>query len=226
MFADYDAVVSPSGSCTAMVREHHGRVARAAGDARLTEAVRDTPPVYGLSEFLVDVEAVDLSPSSWPSTERRYGCSPRATWELSNHACPPPGPRDATAIACRTLRTETQAAAHARAFTRARPAEWELGGEVAEAAGVGGLGARHQRHPAQRLTPGGPAARPLPSHLWIEVCDAGRRRAPAGTEDNGVAEGGRGLWLVEALSERIGVHGTSAGTCVWALIRREPPTGL
>lgn len=58
VFADYDAVVSPSGSCTAMVREHHGRVARAAADAGLSEAVRDTAPVYELSEFLVDVLGV------------------------------------------------------------------------------------------------------------------------------------------------------------------------
>ncbi|MFD0008418.1 ATP-binding protein [Streptomyces sp. NPDC127178] len=65
-----------------------------------------------------------------------------------------------------------------------------------------------------------------PSRLWIEVCDTAMWRALAGTEDNGVTEGGRGFWLVEALSERFGVHGASAGPCVWALIRREPSTGL
>ncbi|MCT2589265.1 (Fe-S)-binding protein [Streptomyces sp. N2-109] len=55
VFDGYDAVVSPSGSCTAMVREYHGRVAEVAGDERLAEAVRAGPPVYELSEFLVDV---------------------------------------------------------------------------------------------------------------------------------------------------------------------------
>ncbi|MEU8034734.1 (Fe-S)-binding protein, partial [Streptomyces sp. NPDC049099] len=57
-FAGYDAVVTPSGSCAAMVREYHGRVADVAGDARLSEAVRATPNVYELSEFVVDVLGV------------------------------------------------------------------------------------------------------------------------------------------------------------------------
>lgn len=137
-----------------------------------------------------------------------------------------PGPRDATAFACCTLRTETQAAAHARAFTRARLAEWELDGEVAEAAGlvVSELVTNAVRHSGSHQATLRLAR--CPSHLWVEVCDTGTWQAPAGTEDNGVAEGGRGFWLVEALSERFGVHGTSAGTCVWALIRRGPSTGL
>ena len=57
-FAGYDAVVTPSGSCAAMVREHHGRVAEVSGDDRLSTAVHDAPPVYELSEFLVDVLGV------------------------------------------------------------------------------------------------------------------------------------------------------------------------
>lgn len=57
-FAGYDAVVTPSGSCAAMVREYHGRVAEVSGDDRLSTAVRDTPRVYELSEFLVDVLGV------------------------------------------------------------------------------------------------------------------------------------------------------------------------
>ena len=44
VFADYDAVVSPSASCTGMVRDNH---------ALLTGA--EPPHVYELSEFLVDV---------------------------------------------------------------------------------------------------------------------------------------------------------------------------
>lgn len=54
-FAGYDAVVTPSGSCAAMVREYHGQVAGMADDARLSAAVKATPPVYELSEFLVQV---------------------------------------------------------------------------------------------------------------------------------------------------------------------------
>ncbi|MFI9345739.1 (Fe-S)-binding protein [Streptomyces sp. NPDC052773] len=58
VFAGYDAVVTPSGSCAAMVRDHHGRVAEASGEPRLSAAVRKTPHVYELSEFLVDVLGV------------------------------------------------------------------------------------------------------------------------------------------------------------------------
>ncbi|HCA88495.1 MAG TPA: Fe-S oxidoreductase [Streptomyces sp.] len=57
-FAGYDAVVAPSGSCTAMVRDHHARVAEVAGDDELSAAVRATPKVHELSEFLVDVLGV------------------------------------------------------------------------------------------------------------------------------------------------------------------------
>ncbi|MGP3949464.1 (Fe-S)-binding protein [Streptomyces sp. 7N604] len=58
-FAGYDAVVTPSGSCAAMVREYHGRVAGAADDdGRLSAAVSAAPKVYELSEFLVDVLGV------------------------------------------------------------------------------------------------------------------------------------------------------------------------
>ncbi|MXM68838.1 (Fe-S)-binding protein [Streptomyces sp. HUCO-GS316] len=55
VFAGYDAVVTPSGSCAGMVREYHGRVAEVSGDARLASAVQALPEVYELSEFLVDV---------------------------------------------------------------------------------------------------------------------------------------------------------------------------
>ncbi|MBO8191501.1 (Fe-S)-binding protein [Streptomyces oryzae] len=61
VFAGYDAVVAPSGSCAAMIRHHHARVAEVAGDRGLLEAVRTAPPVYELSEFLVDVlEVTDV----------------------------------------------------------------------------------------------------------------------------------------------------------------------
>ncbi|MDN0201281.1 ATP-binding protein [Streptomyces sp. S.PNR 29] len=135
-------------------------------------------------------------------------------------------PRNATAYACCTLPTETQAAARARAFARARLAAWELGGEVAEEAGLVVSefvtnAVRHSGSPRVTLR----LAR-CPAHLWIEVCDTGVWRAPAGPQDDGVAEGGRGFWLVEALAERCGIHRESDGTRVWALIRHAPSTSL
>jgi L-lactate dehydrogenase complex protein LldE len=55
-FEDCDAVVVPSGSCTAAIRHQHAEVARQAGDVQLAfraEAV--AAKTYELSEFLVDV---------------------------------------------------------------------------------------------------------------------------------------------------------------------------
>ena len=55
-FAGYDAVVTPSGSCAASVREQHKIVAQRSGDRGLVNAVEAVSPhVYELSEFLVDV---------------------------------------------------------------------------------------------------------------------------------------------------------------------------
>lgn len=55
-FDGYEAVVAPSGSCTAMVREYYPRLAELAGGARLGERVAAlVPRVYELSELLVDV---------------------------------------------------------------------------------------------------------------------------------------------------------------------------
>src|ERR1700727_348551 len=46
-FAGYDAIVSPSASCTAMVREYHGQLAGEAGDAGLARAVEQiAAPVH------------------------------------------------------------------------------------------------------------------------------------------------------------------------------------
>jgi L-lactate dehydrogenase complex protein LldE len=54
-FAGFDAVVTPSASCAAMVRHHHATVALESGDASLPAAVEDVAPrVRELSEFLVD----------------------------------------------------------------------------------------------------------------------------------------------------------------------------
>src|SRR3954447_8207527 len=53
-FAGYDVVVTPSGSCAAMVRHHHSVVAeRASGDLAARVAVV-APRVGGLGVFLLD----------------------------------------------------------------------------------------------------------------------------------------------------------------------------
>ncbi|MEU4029701.1 (Fe-S)-binding protein [Streptomyces anulatus] len=62
-FADYDAIVTPSGSCGAMVRELYprmGRRAEAEGrGSSLAEAIAKVVPVtYELTEFLVDILGV------------------------------------------------------------------------------------------------------------------------------------------------------------------------
>src|SRR5690242_871528 len=54
VFGDAEAVVAPSGSCAAMVREGYERMATEAGDEALAAQVRDLAPrVFELSEFLV-----------------------------------------------------------------------------------------------------------------------------------------------------------------------------
>ena len=57
-FAGYEAVVTPSGSCGAMVRDYYGRLAELAaeeGDTGLADEVAGVAPrVFELSEFLVD----------------------------------------------------------------------------------------------------------------------------------------------------------------------------
>ncbi len=63
VFAGYDAIVTPSGSCGAMVRELYPRMgdrARAEGrGSALAEAVASVvPKTYELTEFLVDVLGV------------------------------------------------------------------------------------------------------------------------------------------------------------------------
>ncbi len=56
VFGAYDAVVAPSGSCVATLRHQQARVARAAGDEGLAQAVeRLAARTFELSEFVVDV---------------------------------------------------------------------------------------------------------------------------------------------------------------------------
>jgi L-lactate dehydrogenase complex protein LldE len=58
-FKEYDAIVVPSGSCTAAIRHQHAEVARLAGDSALAGAAAEVAArTWELSEFLVDVLGV------------------------------------------------------------------------------------------------------------------------------------------------------------------------
>jgi L-lactate dehydrogenase complex protein LldE len=69
VFADAEAVVAPSASCVAMVREFYGRVAEVAGDRSLAAAVTAIQPkVHEFTEFLVDVAGVTDVGAYFPHT--------------------------------------------------------------------------------------------------------------------------------------------------------------
>ena len=58
-FSGFDAIVTPSASCAAMVREYHPAVAAGTGDAGLAGAVGEIAPrVHDLSGLLVNVLGV------------------------------------------------------------------------------------------------------------------------------------------------------------------------
>jgi L-lactate dehydrogenase complex protein LldE len=60
VFAGFDAVVSPSGSCVAMVREQYAALAREAGDDELLKRVGALAPrVFELTQFLVEELGVE-----------------------------------------------------------------------------------------------------------------------------------------------------------------------
>ncbi|MFH9419320.1 (Fe-S)-binding protein [Streptomyces sp. NPDC017529] len=73
-FEDYDYVVTPSGSCAAMVRDNYPRIAeRAAAEGRggrelAGAAARAVPKTYELTEFLVDVLKVTDVGAYYPHT--------------------------------------------------------------------------------------------------------------------------------------------------------------
>jgi L-lactate dehydrogenase complex protein LldE len=63
----YEAIVAPSGSCAAMVREQYPALAREAGDARLLEDVTALAPrVFELTQFVADRLGVDDVGASFP----------------------------------------------------------------------------------------------------------------------------------------------------------------
>jgi L-lactate dehydrogenase complex protein LldE len=60
VFEGAEAIVTPSGSCAAMVRDQYRRLAELAGDPGLARAVDElTPRVYEFSRFLVDELGVE-----------------------------------------------------------------------------------------------------------------------------------------------------------------------
>jgi L-lactate dehydrogenase complex protein LldE len=63
----YDAIVSPSGSCAAMVREQYAALARESGDLKLLAEVRELAPrVFELTQFIADELGVDDVGASFP----------------------------------------------------------------------------------------------------------------------------------------------------------------
>jgi L-lactate dehydrogenase complex protein LldE len=59
VFADFEAIVAPSGSCTGSIRHQHADTARRFADERLALAAEAIAArTYELSEFLVDVAGV------------------------------------------------------------------------------------------------------------------------------------------------------------------------
>jgi L-lactate dehydrogenase complex protein LldE len=68
-FEEYDAVVTPSGSCAGSARHQQRIVAKRSGDTVLQERVTALEPrVFELSEFLVDVLGVTDVGASFPHT--------------------------------------------------------------------------------------------------------------------------------------------------------------
>ncbi|MFL5675055.1 MAG: (Fe-S)-binding protein [Chloroflexota bacterium] len=67
-FAGYDAVVTPSGSCAAMVRHHHRVVAELAPGDLAARVAAVAPRVRELTEFLVDDLGVIDVGASFPHT--------------------------------------------------------------------------------------------------------------------------------------------------------------
>jgi L-lactate dehydrogenase complex protein LldE len=78
VFADEETIVTPSGSCAAMVREGYARAAREAGDPALEREVAELAPrVLELSELLVERLGVEDVGAYYPH---------RVTYHASCHA--------------------------------------------------------------------------------------------------------------------------------------------
>jgi L-lactate dehydrogenase complex protein LldE len=66
-FGDAEVVVTPSGSCAAMIHHQYPRLAELAGDEALSVAVRELAPrVFELSQFLIDRLGVEDVGAHYP----------------------------------------------------------------------------------------------------------------------------------------------------------------
>lgn len=67
VFGEYEAIVSPSGSCVLMVREQYAALAREAGDQELVDKVTALAPrVFELTQYLVHELRLDDVGGSFP----------------------------------------------------------------------------------------------------------------------------------------------------------------
>ncbi len=98
VFREYDAIVTPSGSCGAMVRELYPRMGERAraegrGEAVATALAPVVPKTYELTEFLVDVVGVtDVGayyPAGSPTTRPVTACGAWASATVPNGCCGP-----------------------------------------------------------------------------------------------------------------------------------------
>ena len=84
VFAPYDAIVAPSGSCVGSVRHQHAMIAKRFGSPSLVEQVEAVAAkTYELSEFLVDVlKIIDVGAThrvTYHPTVTRCACCRSAT---------------------------------------------------------------------------------------------------------------------------------------------------
>ncbi|MFD7899839.1 ATP-binding protein [Streptomyces sp. NPDC059568] len=144
---------------------------------------------------------------------------------------PPIDPAGAAGSASCALPARYEAVRGARQFTRATLNKWELDDRFDDVAVVvSELVTNALRHALPADTPREPHDPPVRLHLmrWTSrlVC-AVRDPSHAGptareTEEDGAAESGRGLFLVESFSDTWGWHplaGSLHGKVVWALFQ-------
>src|SRR6516165_6670636 len=109
-FEAYDAIVVPSGSCTAAIRHQHADIARLAGDDALAAAAAAVAArTWELSEFLVDVLGMTDVGAYFPH---------RVTYHPTCHSAAAPGRPAAGAAAARGRGHRPGRAAGRRAVLR------------------------------------------------------------------------------------------------------------
>ncbi|MFJ9664709.1 ATP-binding protein [Streptomyces sp. NPDC101219] len=164
------------------------------------------------------------------------GCGPATalaagpSTAVPHHASPPMPETAGAASASAALRVECsrEGFARARSFTRRTLDAWRLGHHGDDAAlVVTELTANAATHAAPRCT-GGPEVRLGlrlgPAHLLLTVSDSDDRPPVHRPGSGSLLEHGRGLCIVDALSEAWGWSPTPpAGKTVWARLSTHPP---